>query len=67
MSTVQEIESAIVRLSPEEYASVRNWFLEHDQELWDRQIAADSAAGKLDHLVREIEDDIAAGRIKPLD
>jgi len=27
----------------------------------------DAAAGRLDHLVREVEADIAAGRVKPLD
>jgi hypothetical protein len=67
MSTVQEIETAIAQLPPGEYARIRNWLLEHDNELWDKQIAADSAAGRLDFLVKEIEEDIAAGRTKPLD
>ncbi len=67
MSTAQEIEAAITRLSPKEYLRVRRWFWARDNELWDRQIAADSAAGRHDHLVKEIEEDIAAGRTQPLD
>lgn len=67
MSTVQEIEAAITRLSPEGFAHVRNWMLAQDNQLWDKQIAADSAAGRHEHLVKEIEEDIAAGRTKPLD
>ena len=33
---------------------------------WERQIARDSKSGKLDHLLAELDDDIAAGRVKPL-
>ncbi len=67
MSTVQEIEAAINLLPPEEFARVRNWLLDQDNQLWDKQIEEDSAAGRHDHLVKEIEGDIAAGRTKPLD
>lgn len=34
---------------------------------WDRQIAADAAAGRLDHLIEEVRGDIAAGRCRPLE
>ncbi len=33
---------------------------------WEKQIEADSATGKLDHLLAELTEDIAAGRVKPL-
>jgi hypothetical protein len=46
MSSVEEIQSAIVSLSPEEYARLRAWFMERDWEQWDQQIAADAQAGK---------------------
>ena len=44
--TVQELENAIAKLSPEELAELRAWFYERDQEEWDRQIARDSEAGQ---------------------
>jgi uncharacterized membrane protein YkoI len=34
---------------------------------WEKQIERDSKAGKLDHLLAELKDDIQAGRVKPLD
>ena len=67
MSTIQEIETAIAKLAPQDYSQVRNWFLDFDNQRWDQQITDDSAAGRLDYLVREVEADIAQGRVKPLD
>ena len=34
---------------------------------WEEQVERDSNAGKLDHLLAELKDDIKAGRVKPLD
>jgi len=66
MSTVAEIEAAINQLHPEDFAQLRDWLLERDNLLWDKQIEEDAAAGRLDHLVKEVESDIAAGRVKLL-
>jgi hypothetical protein len=66
MSTVAEIEAAISNLPPQDFAQVRDWLLERDNLHWDKQIEEDSAAGRLDHVIAEIESDIAAGRTKPL-
>lgn len=33
---------------------------------WEKQVEHDSNSGKLDHLLAELNDDINAGRIKPL-
>ena len=33
---------------------------------WEKQIERDSNAGKLDHLLAELKEDIKAGRVKPL-
>ena len=53
MSTVQEIEQAVRRLSPEELAAFRAWFAEFDSGLWDQQFAEDAAGGRLDKLADE--------------
>jgi hypothetical protein len=66
MSTVAEIEAAISNLPPQDFAQIRDWLLERDNLLWDKQIEEDAAAGRLDHVIAEVESDIAAGRIKPL-
>jgi len=64
--TVQELENAIAKLSPEELAELRAWFRERDQEEWDRQIARDSEAGKLDKLIAQAKRDYAAGNGREL-
>jgi len=53
MSTIDDIEGAIQRLSREELATFRAWFAEFDAQAWDRQIEEDMAAGKLDALANE--------------
>ena len=55
MGRVEEIESAIDGLTPEEYRRIAQWFLVRDQERWDAQLDSDSAAGKLDFLFDETD------------
>ena len=57
MSRVQEIEQAIDNLTPEEFQQISRWILEKDQDLWDRQLDEDSAAGRLDFLFAEADQD----------
>ena len=64
--SVQEIESAIAKLSPEQLAALGEWFDEYRADEWDRQIEADAKAGRLDSLIAEARADIAAGRTRPL-
>jgi hypothetical protein len=66
MSTVQEIEAAVSRLSPEELALFRAWFRQFDAEAWDRQFEEDATAGRLDALADEALQDLRAGRCTDL-
>jgi hypothetical protein len=53
LTAVEEIESAILRLSPKELGQLAEWVLDLDEQNWDNQIERDSAAGKLDFLAKE--------------
>ncbi|MEM6784890.1 MAG: hypothetical protein AAF624_14305 [Bacteroidota bacterium] len=64
--SVQELEVAISKLPPDQLAALGEWFDEYRSDEWDRQIEADAKAGRLDALVAEAQEDIAAGRIRPL-
>jgi hypothetical protein len=66
MTRVEEIEHAIDSLPVEEYREFRQWFLEREWSAWDRQIEADSAAGKLDFLIKETAEEKGLGRLKDL-
>ncbi|HEY0300284.1 MAG TPA: hypothetical protein VGC36_03065 [Rhizomicrobium sp.] len=64
--SVDEIEKAIVKLSPEERAKLRAWLDEMDAEEWDRQIEADIKAGKFDALADEALAEHKAGLSRKL-
>ena len=64
--SVQELESAIARLSPPELAQLAEWFDRYFAERWDRQIEEDSRAGRLDRLIQEAGQDFEAGRCRPI-
>ena len=63
---LKELASAVAELSPDEFAQFAQWFEDYKADAWDRQIEADAKAGRLDELIREAEDDIAAGRTSPV-
>ena len=60
--SVQEIEAAITKLKPKEIAAVADWPAEFREEMWDRQIAADAKAGKLDSVIHEAKVQYRAGK-----
>jgi len=63
--SVQELESEVARLAPEELAAFTIWFEEFVASAWDRQLEADVAEGKLDHLAKKADADFEAGRCTP--
>ena len=66
MTKVQELEIAIDSLPDEQFGELRRWILERDWEKWDRQIEADSDAGRLDFLLREAQEAKARGTLRNL-
>lgn len=60
--TLYDLESAIANLPPVELIKFREWFYEFDAEAWDRQLAEDIAAGRLDALADEALQDLREGR-----
>jgi len=66
MSTVHEIEQAIRTLGPDDFATLRDWFAAFEADLWDRQIEQDVAAGRLKRFADEALRDLAEGRCTEL-
>ena len=64
MGTVDEIKAAIQNLPPEDQARLADWVVERFEKDWDRQIAADIEAGKLDSLLEEVDRDAKAGDLR---
>ena len=66
MSSITEIQQAILSLPEADYLQLRHWFSELDWENWDRQIEADSESGKLDFLIAEAFEVKEKGTLKEL-
>ena len=62
VGALQEIEEAVLKLSPAELAAFRAWFAELEAADWDRQIERDVAEGRLDALADEALEDLREGR-----
>ena len=66
MSSITEIQQAILVLSETDFAELRKWFSELDWEQWDRQFEADAASGALDFLIAEARDAKTNNTLKEL-
>ena len=62
MTRVEEIEERLRTLSPSELQELRAWLDEFEAQAWDRQIEADSAAGRLDDLIQRALNDEQEGK-----
>ncbi len=62
MSALERLEKLVLRLSPDDLAKFRAWFVELDHQLWDEQIEADAAGGRFDHIVAEAKAEFKAGK-----
>ena len=74
--SLAEIKTAIEQLSFEERAELAAWLhalprrvrpvADWKDDEWDEQMKRDIAAGKFDSVLREVEDDIKAGRLRDM-
>ena len=64
--SIDELETAVTQLSPEELGAFAQWFENYLADAWDRRIEADILAGKLDEASHRADADFDAGRCKPL-
>ena len=66
MSTLEQIEAAILTLPLDEFQRLRKWFSDVNYELWDNQLEQDIANGKLDDLAEEAIAEFKAGHCRQI-
>jgi hypothetical protein len=66
MSEVEELEARISKLTRQDMARLRDYFLQVDNQLWGQQIAADFKAGKFKGLVDRAREELAEGKAREL-
>lgn len=66
MTSVEVVEKEIEKLSLRELAEFRLWFAKYDSDVWDAQIEADAAAGKLDALAKGAIAEYESGKARQI-
>jgi len=66
MLTLEQIEAAILKLSPGEFEQLLEWFFELNYQRWDEQLEKDVADGKLEELAQEAIADFEAGHYRAI-
>jgi hypothetical protein len=64
--SVTEIENEILKLAPDEVASLVLWIEEQFAGNWDEKLAEDAESGRLDDLLADVESEYQAGLARPL-
>jgi len=66
MTKIGALEREVEKLSRDELAAFREWFLEYDWQAWDRELEEDVGAGKLDKLAAEALEEHRLGKTKEI-
>jgi hypothetical protein len=66
MLTLEQIEAAILKLSPGEFEQLLEWFFDLDYQRWDEQLEKDVADGKLEELAQEAIADFETGQYRTI-
>jgi len=66
MSTLEQIEAAILTLPSDEFQRLKQWFFDLDYQHWDKQLEKDVADGKLEALAQEAIAEFKAGHYREI-
>ncbi|HRK22824.1 MAG TPA: hypothetical protein PLX06_13495 [Fimbriimonadaceae bacterium] len=66
MDRVKNLERDVAQLDDGEFKRFASWFATYQQKVWDRQIARDAKAGKLDFLIQEAIAEKKSGTLRDL-
>ena len=66
MNKIEALEREVEKLTREELAAFRDWFLEYDWKAWDRELEEDVASGKLDKFAAEALEAHRLGKTKEI-
>jgi hypothetical protein len=64
--TIEDLEKAVAKLAPEQFAKFRDWFDAFDAARLDQKIERDAKSGKLDRRADQALADFREGRAREL-
>ncbi len=66
MSTIEQIETAILTLPLNDFEKLRQWFFDLNYQRWDEQIEQDIADGKLEIFAQDAIAEFKAGNCREI-
>lgn len=66
MSTLEQIEAAILTLPLDEFQRLRQWFSDVDYQRWDEQLEQDIIEGRLNAFAEEASAEFQAGHCRKM-
>ncbi len=66
LMTLSDLENAVSKLAPDQFAKFRDWFDAFDAARFDSKIERDAKAGTLDGLAEQALADFRQGRAREL-
>ena len=66
MTTLAQIEQAVMTLKNDDFQRLYHWMRELDHHTWDRQIEEDSNSGVLDWLANQAIEEYRQGKTRSL-
>lgn len=66
MTRIEKIKLEIKELSLSERGELARWFHGWPDDDWDRQMKADAEAGRFDRILKEVDAQIDAGKLRDL-
>ncbi len=63
---IQEIQAAIIKLPVQKLVELSTWLEEYQARVWDQQIEADLAMGRLDTILAKVDAEYETGLAQPL-
>lgn len=66
MIALQELENEVKNLPKQDFSQFRNWFLDYENNKWDKEIEEDIYSGKLDDIMNNAKKDFQNGKYETL-
>lgn len=66
MTKLEKIKQEIAALNESDRRQLAQWFAEFHSDLWENQIEADYATGRLDRAIGAARKELREGKVRPL-
>ena len=66
MIALQELKNEVKNLPKQDFNQFRNWFLDYENNKWDKEIEEDIYSGKLDDIMNNAKKDFKNGKYETL-